>query len=1224
MLKELISSFENKIDNYSHLEKIREKLLSTDGKSRVSIMVGAGFSRNAAKIEESFEGMALWSDLKLNLVKDLNNHRNIENRSVLEIGEVYSSEYGRSALDDLLKRLIPDENYEPTELYDKLLNLPWADIYTTNYDTLLERSKANIYERNYQVVYDISDIPTSVQPRIVKLHGSFPANRPFVFTKKDYDDYPVKFSPFVNMVQQSIMETTFVLIGFSGDDPNFEKWTSWVRANLKDHMPKIYMIGIDEGKREKELKDKGITLIDFKNIYHDYKGYSQMFSDLFDYLSPQKEEESTNWPFHKKIQLSQLDKLKMSYPGWIVLPDKIRRDYYESVEELISNFFKYNELNTNPFYQKKNLLIKNESMSDSQMHFDKEIIKQLINIIWFTEVFNIAISVELENVIKKAIDSKVADEKQLNVLYLTLLKGKRLENDYEGFDEYLEKIKSQPMESQNNHRCFYEVAQYFIGRNKIKEALNIIDQWDVGDREPEWGVKKACLYIKLNRVDSATKLFNKYLQTIRKLLAIKNNDYRLLSLESIILSHFRKDKGDDYAYERLKTLSLKDCYSEKEFTSTLRSVQRYNQVEYKKVDETFDLEIINTRILLGFSQDNSYCRYESFAISQMNEQYHFERNMSENDLDQLIVALENLKHMYKFYSYKTLILRNDRKILSKLIKRASVVYMKQDIKDILLDLLEPTLTFDDEKSLIDNVNALDLYSRLYMILSESEKEIVYQKVLEAVQKINYSKFSSIHKIVRLAFKRMIINLNEKEVKGLIEKLNDFEIPEDIDSIVPFKLFDPMDVLFRLKSSETKKLKINPITITYLLNKLERSEKIEVLVIVLRRLICFIEFKKITESSKRKLTSIINEMDDDKLSKIREYISLKKYKQPDGYNFLNDNDNDNLFFEKYLSKDIPNFYEKKGNEKIYYSGDSTLAYFRRTVAFFGHYEEIIKTKIRKKEHYHKWLDKLFKWWSNNKEALLAQTDTRVLSFVEVDDILEEMMDALKNSILSTIPLEYLRTSDKIQLRNLFNDLLEDDKPHALIMIPLLDRLKLGHNNKDHNIEFFKETLAGFSGIESKINGLNSLYFYVVFFNKSEIDLSKDEFRLILDELVNAINYSEGKVLEEALYVFSEIVDLVPELMEDRYIIFSVQYLNAYLKKLNDEIKRSPETLAELNNFELRLLSSRAKLASILIKYSKQSEISDGSMLEEWEEFIMTHPLPEVRDNKDNFYNFEVQF
>ena len=38
------------------------------------------------------------------------------------------------------------------------------------------------------------------------------------------------------------METTLCLIGFSGTDPNFQKWIGWVRDNLNDSMPPVYLI----------------------------------------------------------------------------------------------------------------------------------------------------------------------------------------------------------------------------------------------------------------------------------------------------------------------------------------------------------------------------------------------------------------------------------------------------------------------------------------------------------------------------------------------------------------------------------------------------------------------------------------------------------------------------------------------------------------------------------------------------------------------------------------------------------------------------------------------------------------------------------------------------------------------------------------------------------------------------------------------------------------------
>lgn len=265
---------------------------------------------------------------------------NLGNVDVLDIGQMYVKEYGRTHLDEALKNAIPDNNYEPDKLHFDLLRLPWSDIYTTNYDTLLERSKSHVHERNYQTIYDISDIPNSVQPRIIKLHGSFPANRPFIFTKSDYDNYPVKFSPFVNMVQQSIMETTFVLIGFSGDDPNFSNWTSWVSDNLGEHMPKIYMLGYNQKHRGVELEKKGITLIDFTELYSNRSNpFSNMYTDVFGFLMHESKEKKNEWPHRQFDNIENFIYNRETYPGWVVLPDKIRREHAFDLHTDINHYF---------------------------------------------------------------------------------------------------------------------------------------------------------------------------------------------------------------------------------------------------------------------------------------------------------------------------------------------------------------------------------------------------------------------------------------------------------------------------------------------------------------------------------------------------------------------------------------------------------------------------------------------------------------------------------------------------------------------------------------------------------------------------------------------------------------------------------------------------------------------------------------------------------------------
>ena len=89
----------------------------------------------------------------------------------------------------------------------------------------------------------MEEIPSAVRPRIVKLHGSFSAHFPLICTEEDYRTYPMRFAPFVNTAQQAMMETVLLLIGFSGDDPNFLHWSGWVRDNLGETAPKIYLAG---------------------------------------------------------------------------------------------------------------------------------------------------------------------------------------------------------------------------------------------------------------------------------------------------------------------------------------------------------------------------------------------------------------------------------------------------------------------------------------------------------------------------------------------------------------------------------------------------------------------------------------------------------------------------------------------------------------------------------------------------------------------------------------------------------------------------------------------------------------------------------------------------------------------------------------------------------------------------------------------------------------------
>jgi hypothetical protein len=238
-------------------------------------MIGAGFSRLAVPVRSGIALMPLWKDLAERIWGELNPGGQLSEEvkgrihgQVPRLASQYEALHGRSALDTLLLRAIPDSDFRPDRHHEKLLRLPWSDLFTTNYDTLLERARYRVYSRRYDLVETAQDIALARRPRIVKLHGSFPSHRPFIISDEDYRTYPDKSAPFVNLVQQSLMENALCLLGFSGDDPNFLNWIGWVRDNLGKSAPKLYLCGVlDLSTSERMLMEKrNIAPIDLGSL----------------------------------------------------------------------------------------------------------------------------------------------------------------------------------------------------------------------------------------------------------------------------------------------------------------------------------------------------------------------------------------------------------------------------------------------------------------------------------------------------------------------------------------------------------------------------------------------------------------------------------------------------------------------------------------------------------------------------------------------------------------------------------------------------------------------------------------------------------------------------------------------------------------------------------------------------------------------------------------------
>lgn len=298
-----------------HLEAIKRALEN----GNAAVMVGAGFSKNA----EGGDQLKLWNEvakeLWLALNPDSSDKQEFSSTLVTQLGDQYAQVFSLPALEDLLKRLIPDDKVKPGELHGRLLEFPWSEIFTTNYDTLIERAAEDTIGQSHYTVTCREDIPQSKilkRRRIVKLHGSFPSQRPFIFTEEQYRTYPSKFAPFVNLVRQSMLENVFCLIGFSGDDPNFLQWIGWVRDMLDQHSLPIYLFTgspLSIGQR-KLLEARKITPVLLPTSPEGEKlEYKDRYRLLFESLGRSINKSNTDWinELQLKITLQCLKTLTM-------------------------------------------------------------------------------------------------------------------------------------------------------------------------------------------------------------------------------------------------------------------------------------------------------------------------------------------------------------------------------------------------------------------------------------------------------------------------------------------------------------------------------------------------------------------------------------------------------------------------------------------------------------------------------------------------------------------------------------------------------------------------------------------------------------------------------------------------------------------------------------------------------------------------------------------------
>ncbi len=255
------------IPDYPALQAIQRALWHLGDVRGAAVMVGSGFSMNAELASPTSKAPPLWSHMAAEMNRHLGNKATgIQNP--LRLAEEFRALLGQAALDGLIRDLIADAEWLPGNAHRRLLMLPWSDVLSTNWDTLLERTRADLTDRSYDLVLTPKDISRTRSPRIIKLHGSLPSHTPLIFAEEDYRTYPTKFAPFVNLAQHILLENELLLLGFSGDDPNFLAWAGWVRDQLGTSARRIRLAGILNltTSQRRYLENLNVTPIDLSPL----------------------------------------------------------------------------------------------------------------------------------------------------------------------------------------------------------------------------------------------------------------------------------------------------------------------------------------------------------------------------------------------------------------------------------------------------------------------------------------------------------------------------------------------------------------------------------------------------------------------------------------------------------------------------------------------------------------------------------------------------------------------------------------------------------------------------------------------------------------------------------------------------------------------------------------------------------------------------------------------
>lgn len=201
-----------------------EKAIKSD---ELGAFIGAGLSIPA--------GFCSWKELLREPAKEIGLNVEKEN-DLVSLAQYYANSKKRTSIDDLIKGKF-SQLLKPTDNHKLLSQLPISTFWTTNYDKLIEKALEDNMKKPYVKTTDeqLRSTNHDFDAIVYKLHGDVETPEDAVLTRSDYEEFGYnKRKLFREVLEGDLLTKTFLFLGFSFEDPNFNYVIGRLRVLLDE------------------------------------------------------------------------------------------------------------------------------------------------------------------------------------------------------------------------------------------------------------------------------------------------------------------------------------------------------------------------------------------------------------------------------------------------------------------------------------------------------------------------------------------------------------------------------------------------------------------------------------------------------------------------------------------------------------------------------------------------------------------------------------------------------------------------------------------------------------------------------------------------------------------------------------------------------------------------------------------------------------------------------